>query len=141
MIIKPRLIFAFDFGMKHIGLAIGQEITNTTHTFYSLEAKAGKPDWKELDVIVENWKPSLFIVGNPLNMDGTNSKIKKKSDEFSSLIFKRYRIPVELTDERLTTKEAEDRMKVESNYIVDKSLDTHSVSAQVILESWFREKG
>ena len=73
-------------------------------------------------------------------MDGTSSKIKKKSDEFSSLIFKRYRIPVELTDERLTTKEAEDRMKVESNYIVDNSLDTHSVSAQVILESWFREK-
>ena len=137
---KPRVIMAFDFGLKHIGLAIGQEITNTAHTFYSLNVKPDKPDWSELDSIVKEWKPELFIVGNPLNMDGSDSKIKEKSDKFSKFIKKRYCIPFELIDERLTTKEAIDRKRSEDGYIVNKLVDTHGIAAQIILESWFREK-
>ena len=60
----PRVILAFDFGLKYIGLAIGQEITNTSHTFFSLKANSGLPNWDELDVIVKDWKPELFFWGN-----------------------------------------------------------------------------
>jgi len=45
---------AFDFGLKNIGIAIGQEITRTASTFYSLKAVDGKPHWAELDDIVED---------------------------------------------------------------------------------------
>ena len=45
---------AFDFGLKNIGIAIGQEITRTASTFYSLKANEGKPRWAELDEIVED---------------------------------------------------------------------------------------
>lgn len=133
----PRVIMAFDFGLKNIGIAIGQEITRTASTFYSLKANEGKPRWAELDEIVEDWKPSLFVVGDPLNMDGTRSKIQDLSDRFSDSLNKRYDIEIEKLDERLTSREAKERL--ESLPIGTKdSSNKHSISAQIILEDWFR---
>ena len=137
---ETRVIVAFDFGLKHIGMAVDQEITNTAQTFYSLKAESGEPNWDELDIIVRDWQPKLFVVGNPINMDGSDSDMKEKSDKFSNLIRQRYNIPVELMDERLSTREARERMKSDSGHFVDASADTHQISAQIILESWFREK-
>ena len=137
---KPRVIFCFDFGLKHIGIAVGQELTNTTETFFSLKAFEGKPNWKELDSLIKEWKPDLFVVGDPVNMDGTCSELKKKSDRFSTLIKRRYNIPFELMDERLTSREAKDIIKSSGDNRFKGSLDTHQMSAKIILESWFEEK-
>ncbi len=137
---SSRIVFAFDFGLKHMGLAVGQEVTQTANTLYSLKAKNGKPDWNDLDKIVGDWEPKLFVLGNPLNMDGSKSKIKEHSDRFSNLIRERYKVPVELIDERLTTKEAISRMKLKEIISDKKDVNRHSLSAKIILESWFREK-
>ncbi len=128
---------AFDFGLKNIGIAIGQEITRTASTFYSLKATEGKPKWAELDRIIIDWKPGLFVVGDPFNMDGTRSKIQDLSDRFSDSLNKRYDIEIEKLDERLTSREAKERL--ESLPIGTKdSSNKHSISAQIILEDWFR---
>ena len=134
-----KVILAFDFGLKHIGVAIGQEITNTAQTFFSLDAKNGEPDWSQLDLLVKEWNPKLMVVGNPLNMDGSDSEIKKNSDKFSDLINKRYKVPVELMDERLTTREAKARLKSEEGSFISSGKDTHQIAAQIILENWFSE--
>ena len=139
MNLNSKIILAFDFGLKHIGVAIGQEITNTAETFFSLKAKNGEPDWRKLDTLIKEWNPKLLVVGNPLNMDGSESEIKKKSDKFSDLINKRYNIPVELMDERLTTREAKDRLKAEEDNSASSGRDTHQIAAQIILENWFSE--
>ena len=128
---------AFDFGLKNIGIAIGQEITRTASTFYSLKANEGKPRWAELDEIVDDWKPSLFVVGDPLNMDGTRSKIQDLSDRFSDSLNKRYDIEIEKLDERLTSREAKERLEYLPIGTKDSS-NKHSISAQIILEDWFR---
>ena len=139
MNLDTKVIVAFDFGLKHIGVAIGQEITNTAQTFFSLDAKNGEPDWSQLDLLVKEWNPKLMVVGNPLNMDGSDSEIKKNSDKFSDLINKRYNIPVELMDERLTTREAKARLKSEEGSFISSGKDTHQIAAQIILENWFSE--
>ena len=128
---------AFDFGTKNIGIAIGQEITKTASTFYSIRANDGLPDWVELDMIVKEWNPNLFIVGDPLNMDGTRSKIQDSSDKFSTALNKRYDISIEKTDERLSSREAKERLENIQMGIKD-SRNKHSISAQIILEDWFR---
>ena len=130
---------AFDFGTKNIGIAIGQEITKTASTFYSIHANDGLPDWVELDMIVKEWNPNLFVVGDPLNMDGTRSKIQDSSDKFSTALNKRYDIGIEKTDERLTSREAKERLENIQMGIKD-SRNKHSISAQIILEDWFRSK-
>ena len=130
---------AFDFGTKNIGIAIGQEITKTASTFYSIHANDGIPDWAELDMIVKEWNPNLFVVGDPLNMDGTRSKIQDSSDKFSTALNKRYDIALEKTDERLSSREAKERLENIQMGIKD-SRNKHSISAQIILEDWFRSK-
>ena len=129
---------AFDFGLRNIGLAIGQEVTRTAHTFYSIKADDGQPRWLDLDAIVKDWKPNLFVVGDPLNMDGSVSKIKTQSDNFASKISARYEVPFELMDERLSTREATDRLKMKGTKFKESYADKHSASAQIILEDWFR---
>ena len=89
---SPRVVMAFDFGLRHIGIAIGQEITRTASTFYAIDAIEGHPSWEELDKIINEWKPALFVVGDPFNMDGTRSKIQDLSDRFSKSLNKRYDI-------------------------------------------------
>ena len=128
---------AFDFGTKNIGIAIGQEITKTASTFYSIHANDGIPDWAELDMLVKEWNPNLFVVGDPLNMDGTRSKIQDSSDKFSTALNKRYDIDLERTDERLSSREAKERLENIQMGIKD-SRNKHCISAQIILEDWFR---
>ena len=135
----PKVVMAFDFGLKHIGIAIGQEITRTASTFYSINATEGHPDWTELDKIINEWKPNLFVVGDPFNMDGTRSKIQDLSDNFSNALYKRYDINIEKTDERLSSREAKERLENLQIGTRDSS-NKHSISAQVILEDWFRSK-
>jgi len=131
------VVMAFDYGLRNIGIAIGQNITKSASTFYSIKAKEGKPDWIKLDSIVEEWQPSLFIVGDPFNMDGTKSDFQKRISKFSSELNKRYDVRVHMMDERLTTKEAKERIKNEVKGIKGSS-NKHSISAQIILEDWFR---
>ena len=135
--VQPRIVMAFDFGIKNIGIAIGQEITKTASTFYSLKAIKGEPDWDELDKIVAEWEPNLFIVGDPYNMDGTRSQMQDLSDVFTDALNNRYSITTGKTDERLSTREAKERLQNIDIGMRD-STNRHSVSAQIILEDWFR---
>ena len=104
MNLDSKVILAFDFGLKHIGVAIGQEITNTAETFFSLEAKNGEPDWSKLDPLVKEWNPKLLVVGNPLNMDGSSGKSSQSANDFAKNLSKNITIPISLWDERLSSE-------------------------------------
>ena len=131
------VVMSFDYGLRNIGIAIGQSITKSASTFYAIKAKEGVPDWIKLDSIIEEWEPGLFIVGDPFNMDGTKSEFQKKIAKFSKELKKRYEIELQMMDERLTTKEAKERIQDKPDGIKD-SANKHSISAQIILEDWFR---
>ena len=137
MVKEPGVVMAFDYGLRNIGIAIGQNITKSASTFYVLKAKEGMPDWVKLDSLIEEWEPGLFIVGDPYNMDGTKSEFQKKIAKFSTELKKRYEIELQMVDERLTTKEAKERIQDRPDGIKD-SANRHSISAQIILEDWFR---
>ena len=129
---SPRMIMAFDFGTKNIGIAIGQEITKTASTFYSIRANDGLPDWVELDMIVKEWDPNLFVVGDPLNMDGTRSDFMKKVEKFAKKLRSKIDIEIEFFDERLTSFEA--RQLDEDSEMID------DVAAKIILDSWLNNE-
>ena len=137
MVKESGVVMAFDYGLRNIGIAIGQNITKSASTFYAIKAKEGVPDWVKLDSIIEEWEPGLIIVGDPFNMDGTKSEFQKKIAKFSTELIKRYEIELQMIDERLTTKEAKERIQDKPDGIKD-SANKHSISAQIILEDWFR---
>ena len=137
MVKESGVVMAFDYGLRNIGIAIGQNITKSASTFYAIKAKEGVPDWIKLDSIVAEWEPGLFIVGDPFNMDGTKSRFQKEIARFSTELEKRYAIRLQMMDERLTTKEAKERILDKPDGIKN-SANKHSISAQIILEDWFR---
>ena len=125
-----KICMGFDFGMKKIGIAIGQSITGTANPLIIITAKDGQPDWLALGKIVKQWQPEKFIVGLPINMDGTESDMSKAATRFSRRLHGRYGIGVELMDERLSTFEARE-------FETPDQLD--AIAAKLILETWLAD--
>ena len=133
---QAETLLAFDYGEKNIGVAVGQTLTGTANPLETIRVAGSSPDWDAISRMVKTWKPDALVVGLPLNMDGTEQKVTRRARRFSDQLFGRYRLPVHLVDERLTTREARDRLAAEGRA----GSDDHPVAAQIILESWLNEQ-
>jgi len=128
-------ILAFDYGTKHIGIAVGQTITRTSSPLMILNVQQEGPDiWRTIVQLVEEWKPDRLLVGQPLNMDGTPSEMMKKVNKFYIKLQKETNIICELVDERLTSFEA--KQLVESN---SKEVRIDDLAAKIFLDSWMEQ--
>lgn len=135
-----RTVLSFDFGMKSIGVAVGQEITGTASPLNALKARDGIPDWDLLKQIFDEWKPDIAVVGLPLNMDGSNQHVTFAAKKFANRLADRYRLPVETSDERLTTVDAKAQLFEMGGYKKLEKQKIDSASACLILESWFERQ-
>lgn len=135
-----KIVLAFDFGEKRIGVAIGQTITQTARPLDTIQAKAGVPNWNVIDKLVKKWLPDAMVVGIPLNMDGSDQAITLKAREFVRYLEERYAMPVYEMDERLTTKDARERLFSEGGYKALQDGQVDRVAAQLILQNWLVEQ-
>ena len=99
------VIFGFDYGTHHIGLAVGQGVTQTASPLTILPAKQGIPNWDTLSKLVLEWSPDRFIVGLPINMDETDSPMSARAIKFARRLSGRFDLPYEMIDERLSSVE------------------------------------
>ena len=135
----PNRVMGFDFGLKRIGIAIGQCVTQTANPLTILKAKNGTPEWSQIEKLLSEWAIDACVVGLPLNMDGSEQPITHHAKQFGHLLTKKFHLPVYFVDERLTTIAAKDRMH--STLKGQERFDpADSVSAQMILESWLRSQ-
>ncbi|NNC54543.1 MAG: Holliday junction resolvase RuvX, partial [Pseudomonadales bacterium] len=67
------LVLGFDFGVRQIGVAVGEVSLGTARGLRILKAKQGQPDWQQVATLLEEWQPGCVVVGLPLNMDGSES--------------------------------------------------------------------
>nr|WP_286306085.1 MULTISPECIES: Holliday junction resolvase RuvX [Methylophaga] len=135
-----RTLLGFDFGMKNIGIAVGQELTATANPLTAIKARDGIPDWSHIEKLLKEWQPDLLIVGLPLNMDGTEQEMTAAAKRFGNRLNGRFNIPVEWQDERLTTYEALDQMGIRSKMDSRQRSDVDQLSAQLILQSWLNQQ-
>lgn len=133
MLDMPKILLAFDFGMKKIGVAVGQSVTQSATALTEIAAKDGIPSWEAIEEIVHTWQANAFVVGLPYNMDGSEQEITFAARKFGRRLFDRFKKPVYFVDERLTTVEAKAQLRHPSQ-VVDR------YAAKIILETWFREK-
>ena len=135
--IIPQIILAFDFGLARIGVAVGQQITQTATPLNTLKAKDGIPNWELLENLIQEWQPKLLLVGEPFNMDQTDQEITLRARRFANRLHGRYGLAVEMFDERLTSASARDEIFEQGGYKKLKKTQIDSVAAALILESWF----
>ncbi len=134
-------ILCFDFGMHHIGVASGNTTTRTASPQKSLLARDGIPSESDLDKLVKEWCPSLFVVGLPLNMDGTEQLMTKRARKFGNRLLEKYQKEVVFVDERLTSAAAKEEIFDRGGFRAlakDKGA-IDSLSAVTILEQYFSE--
>ena len=134
---KNRTVIGFDFGLKNIGVAIGQEIIGQASPLTIINARAGIPNWDDIQQLLKQWAPELLVVGLPLNMDGTEQEMTLAARRFGNRMNGRFQIPVEWEDERLSTYEALEHLGIRDKMQSVKKGDVDRISAQLILQSWF----
>ena len=132
---KPPTLsaLAFDFGSKRIGVAFGQSLTDTAQALPILRSRDGIPDWDEVAKLIATWQPDVLVVGQPYNMDGSDSELLVRAEKFANRLHGRFHLPCYGIDERLSSVAAEELMGSHKGQAVD------SVAAQIILETWFSE--
>jgi putative Holliday junction resolvase len=130
------LVLAFDFGLRRIGCAVGQAITGTATPLKPILAQNGTPEWKTCDQRVQEWEPEVFVVGIPLHTDGSVQWITQQTLKFITQLQERYHRPIFGIDEVLTSVAAEN-LKTSTPDLMLKGQSTDSLSAKIMLESWF----
>lgn len=132
-----QVLMAFDFGTTRIGVSVGQTLTKTASPLTILSAKDGNPNWSTVEKLISQWKPNAFIVGLPINMDGSMSEMASKAKQFANKLTQRFHLPHYTVDERLSSYVAKNTDSDHKKLSSDQPID--SLAAKYILETWFSE--
>lgn len=135
---KSRTLLGFDYGLKRIGVAVGQELTATANALTTIRAVDGKPDWEAITRLIQQWQPDAVVVGLPLNMDGSYHDLTYRAKRFGNQLQGRYNLRAHFIDERLSSLEAEGLLKTKSRKLQAAEID--KMAARVILESWLAQE-
>lgn len=127
----------FDYGDKHIGVAVGQRLTRTATGLETIPALRKQALWDAITKLVETWKPSGFVVGISYQEDGSDNPITPHILRFCRQLEGRYRLPVYTMDETLSTVESkslyyQSRAKQSAKFGAVKDI----LAAQLILQTW-----
>lgn len=127
-------VLGFDYGKRFIGVAVGEKYTQSARAYGSIKAHKGVPDWEAIDGLIKEWQPECFVLGLPLNMDGTEQGLTKAVRVFASNLEKRYQLKCYLVDERLSTHAAKSILGKKATKV---AIDAES--ARIIVQQWLNE--
>ena len=118
-------VLAFDFGLKRIGVAVGEPELRTAHPLPAVS------HFSKIQELVKEWKPTHLVVGLPTSAQGEAHAMTKQAEDFARRLERRFKLPVARVDERYTSVEAERKLRGLKHKAID------SVAAQLILEQYF----
>jgi len=129
----------FDFGLKRVGISTGNSYTRNTTPLDTVTNKSGTLNWDRVNALIEQWQPVGLVVGQPVQMDGSRQAITTEAENFARALGRRYALPVFLTDERLSSREASEIIKKNRAIGARKKTDrgiTDRIAAAVLLSRW-----
>jgi putative Holliday junction resolvase len=135
----------FDFGMRRIGVAVGESITGSARPLATLPAREGQPDWDRIETLLRDWRPSALVVGLPRRLDGSDADITPLAERFARRLHGRFNLPVHTIDEQLSSHAAEQflagRGRGGRKLAQRRSkAEVDQLAAAIILETWFTEQ-
>ena len=137
--VSGHTILAFDFGARWIGVAVGDTETRLTHPLGMFEAESGARRMSEVETLLGEWRPERLVVGLPLAMDGSEHDMTRRARRFARQLEARFRLPVELADERLSSVAAEETFREAGLGARKRKQTVHALAAQIILQSYLDE--
>jgi putative holliday junction resolvase len=135
-------LLAIDFGLKRMGFAIGNTIIKTAVPIDPLTYKNTKYAIEHIRQLISEYDVSQILIGYPLNMDGTKSGITQPVENFTRRLKKV--LPPEVTtlyiDERLSSFEAEEELKIHQPDFKKRKKFIDSMSALMIMRRFLEKK-
>ena len=99
-------LLALDLGMKHIGVAVSDELQFTVRPVCVLERKSWKKFLKQITAFLDEFDAVGLVLGLPYNTDGSESEMSQEARRLAQNFSLSIKVPVFLQDERLTSYEA-----------------------------------
>jgi putative Holliday junction resolvase len=138
----PTLVLGFDYGTRRVGVACGNTLTHSARPLKTL-SRGSLPPWGDIASLVNEFSPSQFVVGLPYNMDGTETALTPEVRLFADELGTRFKVPVALVDERLSSRAAEAELRdARANGRMRKRVthgDVDMTAAKVLVEQWLRD--
>ena len=105
-LINRRRILALDFGSRNIGLAVSDELGVTAQGLPTLRRSNKRNDLDHLRRVIKQYHIAEMVMGLPLRMSGSEGIQSEKVQVFAEELRRKFKLPVHLFDERLTSVEA-----------------------------------
>lgn len=135
--VQAGTVLGFDFGTRRIGVAVGEPALRHAHALLVIDEEANVRRFERIGQLIKEWQPARLVVGLPVHLDGTAHDLTARARRFGNQLHGRFGLPVDFADERLTSVDAEARLR-------DVGLDARSskthvdaLAAQLILEGYF----
>jgi putative Holliday junction resolvase len=132
---------SLDVGDARVGVAVSEEPALGAHGVGVVHRVGGPRDLDALAALLAPYSPERLIVGLPLNMDGSEGPRAAKTRTFAERAAARLGLPLEYVDERLTTFEAEERLRAAGVRRRRQRDAVDRVAAAVILEGYLARSG
>lgn len=132
-------ILAFDFGTRWVGVAVGDTETRLANPLGMFETSSRRRSMAEIEALVREWQPQRLLVGLPLAQDGAEHEMTRRARRFARQLEARFRLPVDLADERLSSASAEATLRETGRGARRHKHAVHALAAQVILQSHLNE--
>src|SRR5262245_40230479 len=126
---RGRTVLAFDFGLKRIGIAVGEPELRTAHPLPAVSR------FDQIQPLIREWQPAALIVGLPTSAQGEPHAMTRHAEDFARRLERRFKLPVARVDERFSSVEAQSRLRGTKSG--KGRID--SVAAQLLLEQFFDE--
>ena len=130
-------VLAFDFGLKRIGVAVGEFGLAITHPLETISAESNDQRFGAIAKLIAEWKPVLLVVGLPSHLDGTEHAMSAQCRRFARRLEGRFGVRTALADERLSSTAASEHLS-DAGVRGRKQKDMlDQVAAQQILQTFF----
>ena len=133
-------LLAFDFGEKRIGVAVGEWALGQAHPLTTIRSEVNAERFSAIAALIAEWKPCRLVVGLPLALDGTPHAMTARCTRFANQLRGRFRLPVDYADERLSSAEAEERLRETGHNAKSAKEHLDAIAAQVILQGYFEQR-
>jgi putative Holliday junction resolvase len=130
-----------DVGSRRIGLAISDLLGITAQGLDTIHRQNKRVDFAQLERVIREHDVAEIVMGLPLRMSGAEGIQAEKMKAFAEDIRRRFKLPVHLWDERLTSAQANRLLRETEMSIKRRGAVVDQIAAVLILQSWMDARG
>lgn len=132
-------LLAFDFGLKRIGIAVGNTVSASARPLATIADEKNDARFAAIAALLREWQPAALVVGLPCNEDGTPHEMTARCRRFANQLKGRFNLPTILVDERYTSAAASSALDEEGIHGRKQKSLLDQYAAQQILQAYFDE--